>query len=325
MAKKQMTPEEYKAKLEVKAAKSERFSNVFLSSIAVLLAVVITFSLVSISYTTMGMVGKTNVPSGTVNNGGATNNNGGVSTDDAVIGDTTIPGDTTVPGGDATTPGGDATTPDNSGATTTPGATNENQEILDMYKKAVNAARTKSKSVIRVKDGAINYKGIVEAGGLSSAASSLMGMFMAKDEASIEEKNEQWEKEKLPNASALTLNGLQKISRQDKGNTYVITVVAKNAVNPKANADGVGSVAGVIEESQITGAIGSVPGLKLSNISIAYENVTAVATVDKATGNLIALNINAPCVLGLDAKLAVITMNGAKVGIQVITEYKISY
>ncbi len=105
----------------------------------------------------------------------------------------------------------------------------------------------------------------------------------------------------------------------------MITVVAKNAVNPKANADGVGSVAGVIEESQITGAIGSVPGLSLSNISIAYENVTAVATIDKATGNLIALNIDAPCVLGLDAKLAMITMNGAKVGIEVITEYKISY
>ena len=101
--------------------------------------------------------------------------------------------------------------------------------------------------------------------------------------------------------------------------------MAKNATNPKTNADGVGSIAGVIEESQITGAIGSVPGLKLSNINIAYENVTAVATIDKATGNLVELKLNAPCVLGLDAKLALITMNGAKVGIQVITEYKISY
>ena len=327
MAKKQMTPEEYKAMLEIKAAKSERFSKVFLSSIAVLLAVVITFSMVSIAYTTMGMVGKTGAVSGTVNNGGATNNNGGVSTDDAVIGDTTTPGDTTVPGGDATTPGGDATTPGNSGATTTPGAANENQEILDMYKKAVAAARTKSKSVIRVKDGAINYKGVAEAGKLSSVASTLMGMFMVKDEASIQEKNEQWEKEKLPNASALTLNGLQKISRQDKGNTYVITVVAKNATNPKANADGVGSVAGVIEESQITGAIGSVPGLTLEGISIDYENVTAVATVDKATGNLIALNINAPCFLKIaHAKVPLLgEIDNAKVGIQVITEYKISY
>ena len=324
MAKKQMTPEEYKAKLEIKAMKGERFSKVFLSSIAVLLSLVMVFSVVSIAQTTMLAVGK----GGTVSVGGnnAGGNNGGNSSvggNDAVIGDdNTVVGDENTPAGDDNA----ATTPDGDNTQTPPaGATNENQEILDMYKTAVANARTKSKSVIRVKDGALNYKGIVEAGGLSGAASTLMGMFMAKDEASIEVKNEAWDKTKLPDASALTLNGVQKISRVEKGNTYVITVVAKNATNPKTNADGVGSIAGVIEESQITGAIGSVPGLKLSNINIAYENVTAVATIDKATGNLVELKLNAPCVLGLDAKLALITMNGAKVGIQVITEYKISY
>lgn len=324
MAKKQMTPEEYKAKLEIKAMKSERFSKVFLSSIAVLLSLVMVFSVVSIAQTTMLTVGKGGtVSAGSNNVGGNNGGNSSVGGNDAVIGDdNTVVGDENTPAGDdnaATTPG------DNNTQTPSAGATNENQEILDMYKTAVANARTKSKSVIRVKDGAINYKGIVEAGGLSSAASTLMGMFMAKDEASIEVKNEQWDKTKLPNANALTLNGIQKISRVEKGNTYVITVVAKNATNPKANADGVGSIAGVIEESQITGAVGSVPGLKLSNIRIDYENVTAVATVDKATGNLVELKLNAPCVLGLDAKLALITMNGAKVGIQVITEYKISY
>lgn len=329
MAKKQLTVEEYKVKAEKSNIKKEHFAKVFMSSIAVMLALVITFSAVSIAYTQMGMVGKTTVVSGAVNNGGSSNDNSYVPNDgttDAPAGDemTDVPaGDemTDVPSGDEPTdaPAGDET-PD-----APAGSVNAEQEYLDMYKKAVAAARTKSKSVIRVKDGAINYKGIVEAGGLSSAASTLMGMFMAKDEASIEAKNEAWDKTKLPDASALTLNGVQKITRVDKGNTYVITVVAKNAVNPKANADGVGSIAGVIEESQITGAIGSVPGLSLSNINIAYENVTAVATIDKATGNLIALNIDAPCVLGLDAKLGFITMNGAKVGIQVITEYKISY
>ena len=322
MAKKQMTPEEYKAKLEIKAAKGERFSKVFLSSIAVLLSLVIVFSVVSIAQTTMLTVGK----GGAVSVGG--NNVSGGNNNSTPNGDNSF-----VDGGNDVTPdngdNGDATTPDNNGGQTqTPpvAQTNENQEILDMYKTAVANARTKSKSVIRVKDGAINYKGIVEAGKLSGAASTLMGMFMAKAEASIEVKNEAWDKAKLPNASALTLNGVQKISRQDKGNTYVITVVAKNATNPKTNADGVGSVAGVIEESQITGAIGSVPGLSLSNIKIDYENVTAVATVDKATGNLVELKLNAPCVLNLDAKIPLVgSINGAKVGIQVITEYKISY
>lgn len=323
MAKKQFTPEEYKAKVEKNNAKKDSFSKVFLSSIAVFLSLVITFSVVSLAFVYVGKAGQQIVVTGPVNNGGNS-----VNTDtnsDSGVSDETpdVPGDETtdVPGDETT----DAPADDNGTTDAPAGTVNVDQEALDMYKKAVAAARTKSKSVIRVKDGAINYKGIVKAGGLSSAASTLMGMFMAKDEASIEVKNEAWDKTKLPDASALTLNGVQKITREDKGNTYVITVVAKNATNPKANADGVGSIAGVIEESQITGAIGSVPGLKLSNINIAYENVTAVATIDKATGNLIALNLNAPCVLGLDAKLLAISMNDAQVGIQVITEYKISY
>lgn len=328
MAKKQYTPEEFKAKIEKSNAKKENFSRVFLSSIAILLSLVITFSVVSLAFVYVGKAGQTTVVSGQVQGGASTNVDNSGSNNDA-----TVPGDDTttdVPSDDVTDAPSDDTTTDapagDDNATDAPsGAVNADQEALDMYKKAVAAARTKSKSVVRVKDGAINYKGIVEAGGLSSAASTLMGMFMAKDEASIEAKNEAWDKTKLPDASALTLNGVQKITCQDKGSTYVVTVVAKNATNPKTNADGVGSVAGVIEESQITGAIGSVPGLALNNINIAYENVTAVATIDKATGNLVALDLNAPCVLGLDAKLAFISMNGAKVGIQVITEYKISY
>lgn len=214
---------------------------------------------------------------------------------------------------------------DKGSANTDSSAKLSDAEVVDLYKKAVNAARTKSSSVIRVKDGALNYKGIAEAGGLSSAASTLMGMFMVADEASIEVKNEPWEKEKLPDASALTTNGLQKISYEDKGDKYVVTLVAKNAKNPTAGSDGVGAIAGVIEESQITGAISSVPGLQLSNINIDYEDVTTVATIDKATGNLVELKLNAPCILSLDAKLAVISIDGARVGVQVITEYTVAY
>ncbi len=239
---------------------------------------------------------------------------------------------TTAPA-EATTQGSVATTAPAAGETQkaednkAPGAKLSDKEVVDLYKKAVNAARTKSTSVVRVKDGAINYKGIVEAGKLSSTAGTLMGMFMADGPDAIEAKNEAWEKEKLPDASALTTNGLQKISYEDKGDKYVVTLVAKNAKNPKAGADGVGAIAGVIEESQITGAIGSVPGLTLEGISIDYENVTSVATIDKATGNLVALNLDAPCVLNIGyAKVPILgEVNNAKVGIQVITEYTVAY
>lgn len=323
MAKKIITPEEYKAKQAKKAAKRKKFFEAFLKTLALCLAIALVYSTTTIAYTRIEMLTPDEVVDADgelkdgfedtdYDNSGSTGSTG--TTDSGNSGNT----------GNTNTGNTGNTNTGNSG-TTNESASAEKQEYLDMYKKGVTAARTNSKSVIRVKDGAINYKGIVKAGGLSDVAASLMGMFMAESRDAIEDKNEEWDKTKLPDPSALTLNGIQNITREDKGNTYVIKVVAKNATNPKAGADGVGSVAGVIEESQITGAISSVPGLSLSNINIAYENVTAVATIDKATGNCIALDLDAPCILSLDAKLAIVSIDGAEVGIEVITEYKISY
>ncbi len=320
MAKKIVTPEEYKAKQAKKVAKRKRFFDAFLKTLAFCLAIALVYSATTIAYTRIEML------------------NAGVSTsagtssglkdgfEDVDSGDSGSTNSGTTDSGNSGSTNNDAAT--NSGTSNGDSATSAaDQEILDMYKKGVNAARTKSSSVIRVKDGALNYKGVAEAGKLSSTLSMLMDMFMVKDKASMEAKNEEWDKTKLPDPSALTLNGIQKITREDKGSTYVITVVAKDAKNPKAGADGVGSVAGVIEESQITGAIGSVPGLTLEGISIDYENVTAVATIDKATGNCIALDLDAPCFLNVGyAKVPLLgEVNDAQVGIEVITEYKISY
>lgn len=321
MAKKIITPEEYKAKLEKRSAKRKRFFEMFLKTLAFCLAIALVYSATTIAYTRIEML----TPDETVSADGGLKD-GFEDTDSSSNSGSTDSGNTSTDSGNAGSTG-DAQSNNNGGSTANTGTSANDQEVLDMFKKGIANARTKSTSVIRVKDGAINYKGVVKAGKLSSVAETLMGMFMAKDEASIEAKNEEWKKEDLPDASALTLNGVQKITREDKGSTYVITVVAKNATNPKAGGDGVGSLAGVIEESQITGAIGSVPGLKLEGISIDYENVTSVATIDKATGNCTAINLNVPCYLNIaHAEVPLLgSIDNAQVGIQIITEYKISY
>ena len=337
MAKKKYTPEEYKAKVEKRTEKNKRFFTTFFKVLAFCLAIVIVYSATAIAFTRAGLVGFRGSNSVAVGNQNTNNDNADNNTGD--LGDSNNNNDVQAPSTDDSGDSSDNAANNNGGNTNNNNNNSNNQdkpsadsskneqEYLDMYKKAIANARANSTSVVRVKDGAINYKGVAEAGKLSSVASTLMGMFMVADENAIEVKNEPWEKEKLPDASALTLNGIQKITREDKGSTYVITVVAKDETNPKANGDGVGAVAGVIEESQITGAIGSVPGLTLDGISIDYENVTAVATVDKATGNCIALNINAPCFLKIaHAKVPLLgEIDNAKVGIQVITEYTIAY
>lgn len=201
-------------------------------------------------------------------------------------------------------------------------------EIVDMYNKGVNGAKANASKIIRVKDGATNYNNIVEAGSLSDAASTLMGMFMVGSKDEIEVKNEEWTKEKFPpeNAqAALTVDGVKSATCVEEGDYYILTIEGKDEVNPKSGGPGVGSLCGVIQEETITGSISSVPGLTLSDISIAYENVKVVAKIEKSTGNLVALTIDAPCILSLSAKLLVVSIDNAKVGIGVYTEFTIEY
>ncbi len=220
----------------------------------------------------------------------------------------------------------DTNKPADSGAAI--GKPSNNAEIAAMYNKAVNNAKANAKTITRVKDGAINYKGIVEAGGLSDAASSLMGMFMVGSPAEIETKNEAWTADKFPpeNAqAALAESGIKSAKCEEDGDYYILTITAVDESNPKSGGPGAGSLCGVIQEETITGSISSVPGLTLSNINIDYTDVTVVAKIEKSTGNLVSLQLDAPCVLSLSAKLLVVSIDNAKVGIQVITEYALEY
>ena len=58
---------------------------------------------------------------------------------------------------------------------------------------------------------------------------------------------------------------------------------------------------------------------EISNIHLDYDACTIVATID-ASGNLVGLSVNAPCIL----KLTAMGVN-AEVGIECYDEYTIAY
>lgn len=260
------------------------------------------------------------------NNSNNTNTNNNISTDTSKPADTSKPVDTSKPADDANKPADDANKPADDA---NKGGEKSVAEIADMYNKAVNNAKANATKVIRVKDGATNYNNIVEAGKLSSAASTLMGMFMVGSRDEIQAKNEEWDKAKLPpeNAqAALAADGIKSAECKEEGDYYIVTIAGKDEVNPKSGGNGVGSLCGVIQEETITGSISAVPGLELNNISIAYENVVTTAKIEKSTGNLVALTVDAPCILQLSAKIPLLgSIDNAKVGIGVYTEYTIEY
>lgn len=224
---------------------------------------------------------------------------------------------------------GNSTAGNNAGGAATGKKPETNAEIAEYYNKALNNAKSNATSVVRVKDGATNYNNIVEAGKLSSAGETLMGMFMVGSKDQIAEKNEAWDKSKLPPdgaSAALSADGIKSASCAEEGDYYVLTITGKDEVNPASGGVGVGSLCSVIQEETITGSISAVPGLSLSNISLTYENVTTVAKIEKSTGNLVALNVDAPCILQLSAKIPLVgSIDNAKVGIEVYTEYTMAY
>ncbi|MCH5169719.1 MAG: hypothetical protein J1F24_00395 [Oscillospiraceae bacterium] len=332
MAKKVLTPEEYKAKIDKKAEKRKRFGKTFLTTFAFALACVVVFASMAIAFTpntgvavSGGNNGGNVVSSGSDNVSSGDNNNGGSNVAD-------VPGDDNNGGSDAADVPGDGNNAgdnndnnanDGKGDAATEDKVDSTQQAIDLYKTAMAKVKSSAKTVTHTKGGATNYKGIVEAGKLSSAASSLMGMFMKE-----EEPNEVIDKADLPpkgGATKLTKATVKSATIKEEGNYQVVTIVMNDAVNPASGADGIGAVANVIEESQITGSISSVPGLKLSNIKVAYENVNVTCKIEKSTGNMVYLLVDAPCILSLDAKLAVVTVNNAQVGIECKDEYTIAF
>lgn len=267
--------------------------------------------------------------------GGSQNNNGGSQ-------DNNIPADNNGGSQDNNTPADNNqnNTPadnngGNSGNNSTPAdngnkpADNNNsggnsvQDIINYYKTAHNKATSSAKKVVLTNDGATNYNGVFEAGKLSSIGKSLVDQFMG-----MKQPNEEKSPSDLPpkgGIGGLNAADVKSATKKDAGNYYEVKIVMKDDKDPVAGK-GSGALVPVIETSQITGAISSVPGLSLNNISLQYYGSNITAKIEKSTGNMVYLKTDAPCVLSLDAKAPIVgSINGAKVGIECVSEYTISY
>lgn len=274
----------------------------------------------------------TNVNANVADNNSGADVNNGTSTDNTVADNNTSGSSDTAANSTGNTSTNNTSSNNTNTNTNTNGNSSSNKTpsnsqssdaaIVKTYQDAMNKAKSSAKSVILVSSGATNYNGIFEAGGLSSVGQQLVDKFMG-----ISEKNEEVGKGKLPPDGKTVNIDISKVksAKQSKsGDNTVIVITMKDYNNPVAGDGGIGSVINPIEEATITGSISGFPGLSLSNIVLQYENVRVTATLDK-NGNLIKYEVDAPSVLCLSAKMGFISIDNAKVGIEVQDVYKISY
>lgn len=299
MAKKQMTPEEYKEKLEKKAEKSKQFSKAFFSSLAVILACVMTFSLVSISKTLVAFVG--------------TSGNGGAKSEA-----TTEKDDPTADWGD------DVITGDSSGLTEDgekkPYSTIP--EVVDLFNTSMNRVKKEAVKVTKnYEKRTVNQLELPSA--LQSMGDTLITEVMKDDTEPIvfATKQEIRDNFMVPNqdyVSCLKPEEVEKAVFKDNGNEYEIYLLVKDEKGPTAGS-GIGSVFDVIETHEIAEKAPSF----ITEFSADYYNCVVKVKIDKESGRVVYANYSTP--LYMNATVEMFGTHNVVFGVTFEKDYTIEY
>lgn len=323
MAKKQLTPEEYKAKLENKKVKAEIFSNAFMSAIAVLLAVVIAFSVVSTA-NTFAEKAKKNIV--TVNpdvqqntNNDEINSESSPVTDDSSISDVggvDAPTDVVI----SDTPSDNTEIPDDDKKQES--AFSSTEEMVEYFNKCANKVKTEATKVVKNYEKR-NVDDLVVPKALESMSGTFINEVMADDTdpivyATKEEIRENFIVPGQDYVSRLKASDVVKADCKDNGKEYVIYFKLKDEKNPKAGS-GVGSVCDVIETHEIAEKAPSF----LEEFSATYYNCEVTATIDKATGKMTHVVYSTPLTMSVVVNLLGTHNVGAS--ITFIKDYSITY
>jgi hypothetical protein len=324
MAKKQLTPEQYKEKMEKKALKAETFSNTFVSALAVLLSIVITFSVVSTAHTFAGKVKGNSV---TVNTGVQqnTNNESGFTDESSTVIESAT--ESTVGEVDAPTNVENSTNPSNNEETPDEDKNqgsifDSTEEIVAYFNECANKVKTEATKVVKNYEKR-NVNDLVVPKALESMSGTFINEVMADDTEPITyaTKDEIRENFIVPGqdyVSCLKASDVVKAECKDNGKEYVIYFKLKDEKNPKAGS-GVGSVCDVIEAGELAEKAPSF----LEEFSATYYNCEVTATIDKATGRMVHVVYSTP----LTMKVVVNLLGTHNVGASItfIKDYSITY
>lgn len=285
MAKKQLTPEQYKAKVEKKAEKRKKFTNLFLKTIAVCVAIVIVYSATSVAFTRIGLATVLKNTTITVNSQSQGNNSGSNQNVDNNNQTPAIPDDSNT---------------DNQGGEAATVMTSKTMQF-DLFVKAFTGVKTNAKSATQVKKNAYNYDEHVDAGGnpiIEAAGKGLMGSLLKAEETNLTFTGADIAGNFPPSGATcgLTKDDIKSIDCKEEGNYYIITVVVKPAKNPKAG-EKVGAVASVLTKESIQDPIKDVPIINSLEPNCDYHATTAEAKIEKSTGNLVEYYFDLPMYL----------------------------
>ena len=266
MAKRIVTPEEYKAKLDRKAAKRKRFYESFLKTLAMCLAIGLTYSAVTIAYTRLGALEPIQV------NGSSSGLKDGFDDGD-----------------------GNATSDSNQ----QDGDKDALAANFDLFVKSFNGVKTNAKSATLDKKSAFNYNSHIKANTLiETVAAPLLSSLLKEEEVGETYTGSDIMAQFPPSGETCNLkqSDIKKITCTEDGDYYIIEVVVKGSKNPKAG-ESVGAVASIITEQQIADPIKDIPLINGLKPTCDYHDTTVKAKIEKSTGNMVEYYFYLPMIL----------------------------
>ena len=199
---------------------------------------------------------------------------------------------------------------------------NTKEGAVEYFKTAHAKVFAEAKSVTRTYDNPTNYNGVVDVGGnstISGIASTLMGTFMKPNTEAVVFTGSDEIKAHFPPANAngttgLTADMIGNYSVKEEGGNYIISLSLNSTEeNPDDGtmAQHMVEVVGIDVINESAGGMVTIDDFK--NL---YIGSTVVATIEKDTGKMIALDVDNPSYMCFGkAKALFITVENCKLGL----------
>ncbi len=194
--------------------------------------------------------------------------------------------------------------------------------VVEYFKTAHAKVLAEAKSVTRTYDNTINYNEVLEIGGnstLEGIAKSLMGTFMKENTEELVYTGADMKANfpaKNKGAAGLTADMVKDAICAEDGDNYIITIVIDSSEESPDLGDKSSNLVNTVDEKQVTDAAGSMVSLEgLENHYIAPK---LVATIDKATGQITAVETTCPSYMCFSKATAalVISVSNCRIGLE---------
>ncbi len=197
------------------------------------------------------------------------------------------------------------------------------EEIVAYFNTSVNKIKpTANKVVKNYEKRTVNEDKVIFPAGLESTAENMMASFMKDDNDPIiyetrEDITNEFVVPEQSYSSRLDPSWVKNATVTDKGAQYVVHIKLKDQENPSAG-NGVGAVCDVIEVAEVAEKASFV-----EKFSTVYYNCEIIATVDKASGNVVHIRYITP--VALEMTVNMFGTHDVSVGFTFEKDFSITY